>query len=134
MDLKSHRQAIICCTALFLPHKCRLPVIQPPRQRKKAEGTSGWSRYFHLRAFCLSYARGFGVLRVTGFSAPHVVRLAASSSRFFFFESFSYGMNLFMCITSPAHHITFGADFKTFSEKSPGALPRPPRRKGRTQA
>ena len=47
----------------------------------------------YLCAFFLLYALGFGGFLVTGFIPFQVLRFFWSSSRFAFFESFSYGTN-----------------------------------------
>lgn len=52
-----------------------------------AKGTESGS--FQFRAFRLLYALGFSGFRVTGLISPQLPRRLLSSSRFFFFESFS---------------------------------------------
>jgi len=56
--------------------------------RETAKGTDRGSS-IHFRAFWRSYALGFLLLRVTGFSGPQVFRSMASRLRFSFLESFS---------------------------------------------
>ena len=56
------------------------------------QGTETGSLILHFCALFLLYARGLVGLRVTGLMVQ-VLRRLESSSRFFFFESFAYGMN-----------------------------------------
>ena len=53
-----------------------------------------------FRAFFRLYAFGFGLFLVTGLQFPQLPLFFALSAFFSFFESFSYGMNLFITNTS----------------------------------
>ena len=81
----------------YIHFSARFPL---PRRRReiiiyrKSESTEAGSS-IRFCAFFLLQAFGFSGLRVTGLMAQSV-RLSASCSRFFFFESFSYGINFSM--------------------------------------
>ena len=85
----------------YIHFSARFPL---PRRRReiiiyrKSESTEAGSS-IRFCAFFLLQAFGFSGLRVTGLMAQSV-RLSASCSRFFFFESFSYGINFSMRQTS----------------------------------
>lgn len=66
--------------------------VNPRAQESNNSESTEPESSIHFCAFFLLYAFGFSDLRVTGLMVQ-TLRLSASSSRFFFFESFAYGTN-----------------------------------------